>query len=237
MATALAAAGFTRVWCTPHRISGLYEAAPDSIRSRVAELQEHLTRAGIHLTVLPGSEYCLDEFLLAKLVDPLPLDDSRVLVELPPSARSSVVSDIFFRMIQKGQPPLIAHPERSPVLAFSGEREDEGGFSPLAAIKALLSGRRLRKEPREVEELPPLVAFLKEMGCRFQGNIGSFAGLYGDTVRETACRYLRAGLYDRLGSDAHFAEGMSDWLPDGLAEISKLIGPVRMKRKLRGPVP
>jgi protein-tyrosine phosphatase len=47
---------------------------------------------------------------------------------------------------------------------------------------------------------------LRQQGCLFQGNIGSFAGYYGREIRKTAQLFQRAGLYDFYGSDGHRPE-------------------------------
>jgi protein-tyrosine phosphatase len=80
-----------------------------------------------------------------------------------------------------------------------------------------------------------------DMGCRFQGNIGSFAGIYGSSVRETALQYLREGVYDRLGSDAHRPDQLDTWLPEGLGVIRDCVGQAGLKvllrhQKLKAPV-
>src|ERR1035437_8750327 len=80
MASALSAAGFTTVYCTPHLIRGCYEAGNDEIRRGVAELQERVNSNGIPLTLLTGREYCLDEYLLASLEGRLPLGNSLLIL-------------------------------------------------------------------------------------------------------------------------------------------------------------
>ena len=72
------------------------------------------------------------------------------------------------------------------------------------------------------------------MGCRFQGNIGSFAGVYGERVKHRALRNLRDGLYDCLGSDAHASRGLADWLTRGLAEVRAQVGEEGLAALLAG---
>jgi protein-tyrosine phosphatase len=55
-----------------------------------------------------------------------------------------------------------------------------------------------------------LLGYLKEIGCAFQGNLGSFAGRYGGRVRQAAERLREAGIYTHFGSDAHGVEHIRD---------------------------
>ncbi len=206
MARILAAAGFREVHCTPHLIKGAYETSPASVREAVANLQQALDDAGIPLRLKPGMEYSLDEFLLNYLADPLPLgDSSMVLVEAPFQAAPPYLAEIMYQVIRRGFTPLIAHPERCEV------------FHDNAKLKTQNSELRGAK----------LLDTLRDMGCLFQGNIGSFAGFYGERVRRHAQRFLEMGLYTHLGSDAHDSRHLERNLTAGLATISRIIGTER----------
>ncbi len=50
---------------------------------------------------------------------------------------------------------------------------------------------------------------LKEMGVRFQLNLMSFSGHYGNTVKEKALKLLSSGMADRIGSDLHRREHLN----------------------------
>ncbi len=184
MARILAAAGFREVHCTPHLIKGAYETSPASVREAVANLQQALDDAGIPLRLKPGMEYSLDEFLLNYLADPLPLgDSSMVLVEAPFQAAPPYLAEIMYQVIRRGFTPLIAHPERCEV------------FHDNSKLKTQNSELRGAK----------LLDTLRDMGCLFQGNVGSFAGFYGERVRLRAEQFRAAGLYTHYGSDLHSA--------------------------------
>ena len=233
MAAILAGAGFCTIWCTPHRIAGVYDTPPGEIRAGVEELQKRISRAGIVLTLKPATEYCLDEFLVSTLSHPLMLDESLLLVELPRTILPKTVSEVLYQMIRNGTVPLIAHPERSPVFSPEDDPAQYAGFSALSAVRSLFSKRKKTHAPLRETNLPPLLTLLRDMGCRFQGNIGSFAGIYGPSVQRTALQYLRAGVYDRLGSDAHRPDQLGTWLPEGLGVVRECIGPAGLKRLLR----
>ena len=83
MARILSEAGFFEVWCTPHLIKGFYEASSGAVRAAVANLQREIDTAGIPLTLHPGREYHLDEFLPSFLAEPLPIGERHLLVEPP----------------------------------------------------------------------------------------------------------------------------------------------------------
>ncbi len=83
----------------------------------MAELQGRVRDSGIPLTLLPGREYWLDEYLPVALDDPLPLGDSRlVLVEIPPRLTGEMVRRLLYDVVRAGFTPVVAHPERCPLL-------------------------------------------------------------------------------------------------------------------------
>jgi len=193
IARELAASGFTTVYCTPHCMKGVFETTPSLVRESLADLQTELDRAGIELRLEPGMEYSLDEFFPEELDRLLPLGETgMVLLEAPYIADPHQVKELVFQVSRRRFIPLIAHPERSPIFQLVPE---QGLFKRL---RNRLSGR---------EEAPggqaSLLRELKEMGCRFQGNLGSFSGYYGTKVKRQAEFQKSAGLYDCYGTDIH----------------------------------
>ena len=207
MASALSAAGFSTVYCTPHLIRGCYEAGNDTVRRGVAELQERLDDSGIPLALFPGREYCLDEYLLASLADPLPLGNShRILVEILPHTTADMVRRLMYGVVRSGFMPVIAHPERCRLLEPALDRS--GGRGLLGAVKSLFAGGRRGRQKQDVPGATgnPLLDYLRDLGCSFQGNLGSFSGFYGRQVMAAAESIKASGLYDRFGSDLHAPE-------------------------------
>jgi protein-tyrosine phosphatase len=200
MARTLCSAGFTTVCCTPHLIKGAYESSAAGIRERTKQLQLQLAAESISLQLIPGAEYYLDEYLLDLLHDPLPIGESQLLlVEIPSQAPIEFVKQICYRIKGSGYLPLIAHPERCTLLEPKSTAPDKKGlwFS--------LFNSKLKTQNST------LLNYLLEIGCKFQGNLGSFAGLYGERVRRKAEEFLSAGVYTHFGSDLHSA-GQSDIL-------------------------
>ena len=79
------------------------------------------------------------------------------------------------------------------------------------------------------------IELLLDMGCKFQGNIGSFAGIYGEQVRDRALRLLQLGLYDRIGTDAHRPQKLTDWLERGLKVIEQETGKDGLRKLVSMP--
>lgn len=207
MAASLAAAGFSEVYCTPHLIRGCFEAGNAEVRQSVAILQDRLDADGIALRLYPGREYYLDEYLLTFLEDPLPLGDGRsILVEIPPRISADMVRQLMYAVVRSGFTPVIAHPERCHLLEPAASRTAGRGI--MGTFKSLLSGGdRGRQGPDQSSSTGnPLLDYLRDLGCSFQGNLGSFSGFYGRQVKLVADTMRSRGLYDRFGSDLHAPE-------------------------------
>jgi protein-tyrosine phosphatase len=193
IARLLAAGGFTQVHCTPHCIKGMYETTPEQVLQGVERLQGEIERAGIALQLLGGMEYCLDEFFPAELERLLPLGDSRlVLVEIPWQGDATLLKEHIFQLRRRQYTPLIAHPERSPLLHPQPQEK---------ALKRFLN--RFSMQHSEISMQNSLLEELRTMGCLFQGNLGSFSGFYGAGVKRVAEGMRESGIYHCYGSDAH----------------------------------
>jgi protein-tyrosine phosphatase len=197
MAVALHRAGFSTVYCTPHMVKGTFEVDNATVRRTLAALRTELSRRRIDLQLLPGREYYLDEFFTDHLKDPLLLGETRlILVEVPGNLQAAFIKETFFRLRSAGYTPLIAHPERCRLLELP-EPPHKGLSSILNTISSKLKTKN--SEPEKAS----LLTYLREIGCKFQGNLGSFAGFYGERVRRQAEQYRSAGLYTHYGSDLH----------------------------------
>ncbi len=190
--------------CTPHLIRGCYEADNATVRKGVEALQEELDRRGIALRLLPGREYYLDEFLAEHLQDPLPLGDTRfLLVEVPAHASVDFAKETCYRICSSGYTPMIAHPERCRLLDLAPMGNQGKG------IWGLFFNSKLKTQNSKLAS-NSLLTYLQEIGCKFQGNLGSFSGRYGERVRHVAELLREAGVYTHFGSDAHEMEHTRD---------------------------
>lgn len=217
--------GFTAVHCTPHRIKGCFENEPARVTRTTEILQCLLHEAGIALQLVPGTEHYLDEFLPELLPDALCFGAAKtMLVEVPFRGGSEMLPVMLSQLITRGREPLIAHPERC--AAFAPATPASGGFR--GTISRIIGKA---KEPKCEESL---VHSLKRSGCKFQGNLGSFAGIYGKEVKDRALLLLREGIYDCLGSDAHRSEKLPDILAAGCEAIAAEVGAATVAELLAG---
>lgn len=226
MARILCDFGFATVHCTPHLITGGYENPAPAVVRAVGIMQRHLDQAGIPLRLVPGNEHYLDQYLTGMLPTALTHTSglSRyLLVETPFHAGPELLLPMVDTFSAHGLTPLIAHPERC--RAFEPEAKGQGLRGALSHL--------LHKEPAGDLEAT-VIGNLKQLGCRFQGNLGSFAGYYGYEIRERALLFLRHGIYSCVGSDAHKGEHLWDMLVAGFAAIESAIGEEATGELLRG---
>lgn len=194
MAAALRDVGFSSIYCTPHFLKGCFEADPQAIRAAVSVLQMRLDAENINIELFPGREYYLDEFSGNILKDPLPLGNTKYLmIEIPNSMSAEYVKETFFRIKCGGFIPMIAHPERCRF--FTTDQKEKKSRFWFPGLK--------RRDADSKEEGNGLIRYLKDIGCAFQGNLGSFGGLYGPEVKQTANQLMEQGLFTHFGTDSH----------------------------------
>lgn len=224
MARILSRFGFSTVYCTPHWIRGCYENDPRRVARLTQIVQGLLDAEGIPLRLAAGCEHYLDEFLPEALADASTIGPGRsVLVEVPFRAGPELLGPLESSFTHLSLTPLVAHPERC--RAFEPALREQG----LRGALSLVLGRP-RPDGMEGSEILPM----KARGCRFQANLGSFAGVYGKEVKERALLFLRNGVYSCLGSDAHRPEGLEEMLITGLAVVVAELGEDAAKNLLRG---
>lgn len=224
MARILSDFGFDTVHCTPHLIRGGYENEPGRVTRAVHIMQRKVDEAGIALRLVASNEHFMDVHLPELLPGALTAGSSGyLLVEVPFQAGPELLRPMVEIISQHGLLPLVAHPERC--RAFDPAPRPHG-------LRAALS-HLLGKEPEYDLEQSEIV-LLRQLGCRFQGNLGSFAGYYGYEVRERALLFLNHGLYSCLGSDAHRSEQLREMLAAGFATIESAVGTEATHQLLRG---
>ena len=202
MARLLAAAGFTTVYCTPHLIKDRYEATNAEVRQSVKELQTALDRRGIALRLLAAREYFMDNHFHEYLNDPMPLEGTRyLLIEIPSDSHEEMVLEIITSIRRKGLTPMIAHPERCQMLTSHRNHKipKSLGFFRRNTIRGRLE-LEYSYQHRE------LLDWLSGFECGFQGNAGSFAGMYGRPIQERAKHFWQQSVYTHFGTDAHSPE-------------------------------
>lgn len=156
MARIAAADGVTCLALTPHIMAGSFMPDRETVLDLIGEMAVRLKKAGIDLTLVPGSEVYLSPEVpqLAQAGQITTINDGGryVLLELPMLEYPLFAQDVLFRLQLQGLAPILAHPERNRVLAADPTR------------------------PRE----------LVRRGILVQMNAGSLLGQYGRQVQRAA---------------------------------------------------
>lgn len=139
LARAAVAAGTTTIAATPHIDSRMRLTAADR-EAPLARLRAGLDEAGIPLTVVTGGEIALDRFLELEEDELAQLrlgDGPFLLLECPLSPAAGAFDRLLSALLQRGQPMLLAHPERCPAFQRRPERLAElVGAGALAQVTA-----------------------------------------------------------------------------------------------------
>jgi len=193
MAAALHQAGFRTIYCTPHLLKGHYDVDNKAVLSALSDLRKRLSDERIDLDILPGREYYLDEFLGHYLKHPMLMGKTKyIMVEIPNYAPAGYVKEACFRIKCGGFIPMIAHPERCRL--FAANHKHKPSFFSFGAKRKISEATAKKIE---------LINYLKNIGCAFQGNLGSFYAIYGPDVQRTANYLKDHKIYTHYGTDAH----------------------------------
>lgn len=199
MAAALHQAGFRTIYCTPHLLKGHYDVDNKAVLSALSELRKRLSDERIDVDILPGREYYLDEFLGHYLKHPMLMGKTKyIMVEIPNYAPAGYVKEACFRIKCGGFIPMIAHPERSRLFAAN-----------IKTKTSFFSFRSTSKVSEKAAKRIELIRYLKNIGCAFQGNLGSFYSIYGPDVQKTAYYLKENKVYTHYGTDAHSLKGIN----------------------------
>jgi protein-tyrosine phosphatase len=151
------------------------------------------------LSFFPGREYYLDEFLPEYLKYPLPLGGTNfIMLEIPIHIPLEFIKETCFRIKCSGFIPMIAHPERCSLFGIPQKRKTSWFQFTNSQRKAESS------KPKESS----ILDYLKDLGCAFQGNLGSFIGLYGSQAQKTANHLRKMEIYTHFGTDLHSRAGI-----------------------------
>jgi tyrosine-protein phosphatase YwqE len=120
--------GYTKLITTPHVMWDMYQNTPEIILTKLAELKNAVSDAGLPVTIHAAAEYFLDEHvesLLKKNAPLLTISGNMVLSEFSLAYPPQGLKDILFEMQMQGYQPVIAHPERYIYLERNREFYDE----------------------------------------------------------------------------------------------------------------
>ena len=194
MARQLVDAGFSRAYCTPHCITGLYDFSAEQVREAVTALQQVLDSEGIPFQLETGMEYYLDDFFLDRLENPMTLGKTNLLLfELPSSGDVRILPDAVRWIKKRGLVPVLAHPERF----FAGKRQQ----SVVEFVQRCFN--RLSPNRNAVDLLPSDLLEAMNLGCLLQADLGSFNGVYGPNAKRLAMSFQKQEMYACVGSDGH----------------------------------
>ncbi len=188
LASAMKSWGFERVTCTPH-ITNKYRNTPDGMLPVFEKMQEALDSKGMDLDIKLSAEY-----------------------RLVPETWPDVLEKNWIMPIEDKY-ILMELPIFDP--------SDIKDLKPLEEFRKIVSLGLvpLLPHPERYAYLSrkELMEFL-EAGVKIQCNYGSFAGLYGEDVRQKAQALLDEGLVSFYGSDMHnmhYVDVIGRWFSDG----------------------
>ena len=202
------AAGVKTLWLTPHIMEDIPNT-PQKLKARFAELQAAYTG---NITLHLAAEYMIDNHLRSLLQETNKLrpafegrwhEQSEVTEgsktkNCPSSRGTSITSDAegveLLPIGSKGNHLLVETSYYNPPMRFRETlRQIKSlGYHPLLAHPE----RYMYMDNDEYREL-------HDEGVRFQLNLPSLCGAYGNTVKKRALWLLKNGLYDAIGSDTH----------------------------------
>lgn len=107
--------GFDKIILTPHYMKGCYEVSANQIKAKIEELQKKCKEQNINITLYQANEIYITEDIPKLLQENLvsSINGSHyVLFELPMNFEVPNLLKIIENLIEKGNIPIIAHPER-----------------------------------------------------------------------------------------------------------------------------
>lgn len=119
MARMAVADGTTAMIATPHTCDGVYDTTKSDVLEGCRKLNFHIRRENIPLVIFPGQEVRLTPELLENINGKkvLTLNFSKyILVELSMNVIPNFLPDLISSICARALIPVIAHPERNPVL-------------------------------------------------------------------------------------------------------------------------
>lgn len=108
-------AGFTDIILTPHYLKNYYIQSKKEIQKRIKEIEKRLKQENININLYQANEvYIMDE--MSELINNgtiSTINNSKyVLFELPMSTETLNLKSVIYSLLENGNIPIIAHPER-----------------------------------------------------------------------------------------------------------------------------
>ena len=188
LAKALKDWGFDRITCTPH-ITSKYPNTPQDIMPKFEHLKEELDKSGIGLDIRLSAEYRLVPETWPKVLE------------------NNWLMPIEDRFILMELP--ISH------------REEMGLINPVEEFRKIASMglTPILPHPERYFYLTEQeLSDILDAGGKIQCNYGSYAGLYGEEVRQRAVALQDKGMVSFYGTDlhnAHYVQVIGSWFAAG----------------------
>jgi len=186
--------GIHTIMATPHTLNGMYINPAREVTSRVADLQETLSRNHIKLKLYVGADVHLCPHMLELIEsgDAGTINNARkyILLEFPPQTIPPGVKEEIFSLKLNGITPIISHSERNAIIQHD-----------LGVMYELVS-----------------------MGALSQVTAMSITGDFGGMVMQCAERLLKHRLVHVIASDAHSAERRPPVLSQAVEAASETMG-------------
>ena len=186
--------GITKIIATPHHLNGNYENDKTTILNKVNELNEHLTKEGINLTILPGQECRIIGELVTEYNNGSILTANNngkyILVELPSNSVPLYTEKLLFDLQLNGLVPVIVHPERNAELIANPDK---------------------------------LYQLVKKGACT-QITASSLVSKFGKNIKKFTHDLIEANLTHFIASDAHNIKTRSFYLAEAYEEIEAKYG-------------
>jgi len=143
-----AANGIKHIIATPHQ-NETYKNKSSVVYGRVNEMNALLLEKGIPVTLYAGMEILLNEGILDNSLLTLANSGKYVLIELPNNHFPPYLFDVLYKLQLKGLVPIIAHPEKNPVLMKKRDKVLE--IVARGALLQITAGSVLGKNGRKVK--------------------------------------------------------------------------------------
>ncbi|MGI8512984.1 MAG: tyrosine-protein phosphatase [Solirubrobacteraceae bacterium] len=229
LARSLVESGLHTVAATPH-IDDAWGVEPLEVSARVAVVQSALDESGIALRVVPGGEISLSRMveLAGEQVDAVRLGGGPyVLLESPLIAAAGSFDRVVGTLRERGEPIVLAHPERAPL--FQREPERLAELVEAGVLTSLTAGALTGRFGRTVRA--------SALDMLRHGLVHTISSDAHDAVRRPP--ELRAGLR-AAAEEEPWVLGHADWLtramPEAvLAGTSLPAAPARPALHAKGP--
>ena len=186
--------GIHTIVATPHTLNGIYINPVKEVTSKVAALQETLSKNHIKLQLYTGADVHLCPHMLEQIEsgDAGTINNARkyIILEFPSQIVPPRVKDEIFSLKLNGITPIISHPERNPVIQHNTD----------------------------------IMYELVSMGALGQVTAMSITGDFGGMVMQRAERLLKHRIIHIIASDAHSSNRRPPVLSQAVEAATEILG-------------